>query len=925
MKFFEKLLRVLMLSALVFPFYAQESEDEDEGIEVVITTANKTESDVLNTSQSVSVLSGDALVELGLDNIRDLNNAIPGLYIQYGQGAGGEHNAPTITLRGIRTSNVTELGDPAVGTHVDGVYVSRPQAANALMFDLERVELSRGPQGTLYGRNSVVGSLNIITAKPNFDVQGGSIVLNAGRYNEQGIQAHYNLPINDRLAVRVAFTERSKDSYLEGYYSGSQLDWRALPQNIRDQFETISDPSEKKFLDDYAWYLGCQVWQTGCWADPGWQFSVPYNEVKADPSDFYNNEDNSAWRIAALYKIDDASSLNLQYEQFSDDGAGWQSVASCELMKNQTGRTVGDPSVYPKNTCTDILGSENRYQLYTNVPGQTNLDINSFRAVYKRQLSPSMELTVNYGNQNLTQVDHQYDIDAGWNWAYGMSFNWNDLDVNSNVLDAYVTGNTDKLAYVVGAFYMNENTDALANFHADLQGTTYFWQPERVLTHYALYGQGTYQLNDDLFLTFGGRFNTDERYDEGGRNLDCSMWVGCHPWIDRWGDRFNVWNSGSDVNSYAYDFWVQYGKQVNGVDCVAPAIGCATVQTENDVEESWSNFSWRVGLDWEMNDLAFMYGYLASAYKAGSLGDVYVRPTNTVIGTPGERVSLAYDPEYVTTAEWGIKGKNEDNSLNYSFNVFFTIYDGKQFTGNLPVDVVSVETYDGNPSSPTFGQIIQDEQGVTIWTTENFGEQEMFGIEFEYTWLPYDGGRVSGFVTSYQSEITEDFSTMWRYGQDWLFARDYAASIDPTNPNNFVNLKGNEMPYAPDLALTVRYEHIWKLGYGYELKPGFNYHWEDSSYTTIWNADKHVNDEGGVDGPGYFNQPIEVFTDRRPAWEMYDLFLTLDSREGNWFLQAYSYNASSEVVPWALGINAGFQVGSYSAPAQKGVRFGYYW
>ena len=244
MKFFEKLLRVLMLSALVFPFYAQESEDEDEGIEVVITTANKTESDVLNTSQSVSVLSGDALVELGLDNIRDLNNAIP---VSTSNTVKEQvvSNAPTITLRGIRTSNVTELGDPAVGTHVDGVYVSRPQAANALMFDLERVELSRGPQGTLYGRNSVVGSLNIVTAKLNFDVQGGSIVLNAGRYNEQGIQAHYNLPINDRLAVRVAFTERSKDSYLEGYYSGSQLDWRALPQNVRDQFSTISDQSEK--------------------------------------------------------------------------------------------------------------------------------------------------------------------------------------------------------------------------------------------------------------------------------------------------------------------------------------------------------------------------------------------------------------------------------------------------------------------------------------------------------------------------------------------------------------------------------------------------------------------------------------------------------------------------------------------------------
>ena len=151
-----------MLSALVFPFYAQESEDEDEGIEVVITTANKTESDVMSTSQAVTALSGETLVELGLNNIKDLNNMVPGLYVQ-----NTDTSAPIITLRGIRTNNVTELGDPAVGIHVDGVYVARPQGANALMFDLERAELSRGPQGTLYGRNSVVGTLNIVTAKPN--------------------------------------------------------------------------------------------------------------------------------------------------------------------------------------------------------------------------------------------------------------------------------------------------------------------------------------------------------------------------------------------------------------------------------------------------------------------------------------------------------------------------------------------------------------------------------------------------------------------------------------------------------------------------------------------------------------------------------------------------------------------------------------
>ena len=110
------------------PLIAQESEDEDEGLEVVVTTATKTEKDILDTAQAVTALSGNQLLELGLNNIKDLNNMIPGLYVQ-----NTDTNAPIITLRGIRTENVTELGDPAVGIHVDGVYVARPQAANALM------------------------------------------------------------------------------------------------------------------------------------------------------------------------------------------------------------------------------------------------------------------------------------------------------------------------------------------------------------------------------------------------------------------------------------------------------------------------------------------------------------------------------------------------------------------------------------------------------------------------------------------------------------------------------------------------------------------------------------------------------------------------------------------------------------------------
>ena len=74
-----------------------------------------------------------------------------------------------LTIRGINSNNFTEIADPSVAFHVDGVYSPRPQGATALMFDLERLEVMRGPQGTLFGRNSAAGSVNVITAKPAFD------------------------------------------------------------------------------------------------------------------------------------------------------------------------------------------------------------------------------------------------------------------------------------------------------------------------------------------------------------------------------------------------------------------------------------------------------------------------------------------------------------------------------------------------------------------------------------------------------------------------------------------------------------------------------------------------------------------------------------------------------------------------------------
>ena len=240
----------------VAEYESSTSYSDSEGIEDVIVTATRRETNIMETPIAVSAVTQEELTKYGISNIKDLSYSLPGLSIQNMT----DTSAPIITLRGVRSNNVTEVGDPAVGIHVDGLYVARPQAAAALMFDLERAELSRGPQGTLYGRNSIVGSLNIVTAKPNLDTQGGSITVNAGRFNEQGVQGHYNLPISDRFAVRLAFSDQTKDSYLNGYYDGSQPDHRFLSQSVREQIAAggvITDQSQKSTNTDHAWFWGC--------------------------------------------------------------------------------------------------------------------------------------------------------------------------------------------------------------------------------------------------------------------------------------------------------------------------------------------------------------------------------------------------------------------------------------------------------------------------------------------------------------------------------------------------------------------------------------------------------------------------------------------------------------------------------------------
>ena len=550
-----------------------------------------------------------------------------------------------------------------------------------------------------------------------------------------------------------------------------------------------------------------------------------------------------------------------------------------------------------------------------------------------------MSLSAKLGSQVLDQYS-QFDIDGAANAGYDMAFVIEDYTAKSTVIDVELKNKSEDLAWVIGAFYMKEDNDMLAFFHATFNGDDIFDQPNREIESTAVFGQATYKINDKLFGTIGIRYTEDEKSDVGGKNWSCSVWNSCYPSTEIWGNRFSFL---PNLNALAPNFHVA-GGQYAGVNCEAGGgpygggpyfggTGCMVQSTSNDVAASYDSTDWRLGLDYDVSDNAFVYGYVATGFKSGSITDVYVRGETTLHPEgPGSVVNTSYGPEEAITAEIGYKGRFLNNTLNFSANYYFTEYDGKQFTGNVPVDVVTATEYNRETEQVETVQNI-----VTIWGTQNFGKQEMSGLELEFDWIAYEGGRLSGWATFMDTEVVDDYITQWYYGQDAQFGRaDYAQSIANV-PENAVNLKGNEAPYSPDVAVTLNYEHTFNLGAYGQLVPSVKVHWQSEDYLSIWNADKHVNDAGGygtgfsgngdyVDLPGYFADPVEQFGDNRDSWHMIDFVLTYrPAGNASWYAQAFVYNVEDEEIAWFRAVEAGQPRGSYSAPRQYGIRVGYYW
>jgi iron complex outermembrane receptor protein len=199
------------------PAAAPQPPKSTEPIEQIVVTAERRESTVQETPVSISAFDADSMEQMGINDPADLHLHVPGFFFTEG---GGNSPITQISVRGVGNENVTDGGDPGVAFHFDGVYMGRPTAAAATFFDTERVEVLRGPQGTLYGRNATGGSINVVSKKPT-DEWDGLADFTYGNYNTIRARAAGGGPLSDWIKFRVAGVRESHDGFLKNVADNS--------------------------------------------------------------------------------------------------------------------------------------------------------------------------------------------------------------------------------------------------------------------------------------------------------------------------------------------------------------------------------------------------------------------------------------------------------------------------------------------------------------------------------------------------------------------------------------------------------------------------------------------------------------------------------------------------------------------------------
>jgi len=438
--------RALTAVQLPLLLLAQSALAQSPVFEEVIVTAEKRDESLQDLSQAVTALTSDDVEQRQLTSFVDLSAIAPGVNVAKNEGF-----KTVITVRGIgNEANQNAIANPSVSYHLDGVYVASPFALQTDFLDLERIEVLRGPQGTLFGQNSTGGGINVVTAAPDFDEMSGTADISMGQYSALRARASVNLPISENLAARVSLLRNKHDGYTVNVSNGQDLD---DADSISARLKVLWTPS-----DDISVTFGAQIFD---------------EDVNGQAQKGIYDPTQGARRLAqdSLSNYELSSEIYSATVEWDMDGYTLKSITS---YQEDDISILRDNDRHDYSVLPPFFLLQSYFDPETNVQKTTTQEFNLVSA--EPAFGGKLDWVV-----GLFYLDTEVDIEIVERLDFGFD----------GVFDPFTVEDIETFAPADAGFISNS-------------------KPEREST--SVYGQGTWALSDTSRLIGGLRYTKDEVY-----------------------------------------------------------------------------------------------------------------------------------------------------------------------------------------------------------------------------------------------------------------------------------------------------------------------------------------------------------------------------------------------------------------------------
>jgi iron complex outermembrane recepter protein len=502
-------MKLAHLSILCLPGLCQSAgveADEPTELAQVTVTAQKREQNIQDVPIAITAFSAQDLSTRAITDLHGLSHLIPGVNLDAGSITSGSSSVLAASVRGIGQDDFAFNLDPSVGVYQDGVYLARTVGANLNLLDVDHVEVLKGPQGTLFGRNSIGGAINIVTRQPakEFSLQGTA---STGSFNRRDVSLEMDLPMSEHLLSSVTVSSLYRDGYQ-----------RRIPLPPGNSY--VTDPTNGFVNSGYETFdvQGGQNEQV-VRVKLLWQVT---DSLTATVTGDWTHTNQPATAVTVLQTIDSPPDavFNVFYNDCLLGIAFAPNAAQACGPRANAGTSLWQANLNP-NTARPLFGPQivftgNIDRSYATGPDFDKLDAFGASATIENVFSPLWKLRSITGFRGLNWKS-SLDDDASPVADFQLGFREGQHQA-SEELQLLGTSFDSRLQWVYGLYFFHE-AGGIHDFVVFGQGLLQIDGPNELeTTSYATYLHADLKLTDRVGLTVGGRFSADRKAFTGGQS-----------------------------------------------------------------------------------------------------------------------------------------------------------------------------------------------------------------------------------------------------------------------------------------------------------------------------------------------------------------------------------------------------------------------